>query len=77
MDGDGSDLLEWMVSEEVHVRAIRDGGMSSRCHWWTHGVALVRLWDSGHRSTRERTRTTLLHKRSRLWAWRWSGGWTV
>jgi hypothetical protein len=28
-------------------RAIGDGGMNSRCRWWTPGVALIRLWDSG------------------------------
>jgi hypothetical protein len=37
MDGDSSDLLEWMASGEVHVGAIRDGGMNSRHHWWTCG----------------------------------------
>jgi hypothetical protein len=42
------------VSGEVHVRAIGDGGMNGRCRWWTCGVALVRLWDSGHRSTRNK-----------------------
>jgi hypothetical protein len=41
-----------MVSREVHVRAIGDGRMSSVHHWWTHGVALVRLWDSEHGSMR-------------------------
>jgi hypothetical protein len=37
MDGDGGDLLEWMVSREVCVGAIGDGGMSGRCCWWTCG----------------------------------------
>jgi hypothetical protein len=46
MDGDGGDSLEWMASREVRVGAIGDGGMSGGCHWWTCGVALVRLWDS-------------------------------
>jgi hypothetical protein len=36
----------------VHVGAIGDGGMSGRRHWWTRGVALVRLWDSGRGSMR-------------------------
>jgi hypothetical protein len=35
-------------------RAIGDGGMNGRRHWWTHGVALVRLWDSGRGSTRNK-----------------------
>jgi hypothetical protein len=34
--------------------AIGDGGMSGWCHWWTRGVALVRLWDSARRSTRNK-----------------------
>jgi hypothetical protein len=38
----------------VCVAAIGDGGMSSRCCWWTCGVALVGLWDSGHRSMRNK-----------------------
>jgi hypothetical protein len=33
MDGHSSDLLEWRASREVHVGAIGDGGMSSRCCW--------------------------------------------
>jgi hypothetical protein len=52
MDGDGGDLLEWVMSGEVHVRARRDGGMSGRCCWWTYGVALVRLCDSECGSSR-------------------------
>jgi hypothetical protein len=54
MEGDGGDSLEWMASGEVHIGATRDGGMSGRHCWWTHGVALVRLWDSGHGSTRNK-----------------------
>jgi hypothetical protein len=54
MDGDGGDSLEWMVSGEVHVEAIEDGRMSGSCRWWTHGVTLVRLWDSGCGSTRNK-----------------------
>jgi hypothetical protein len=54
MDGDSGDLLEWMASGEVHVRAIGDGGMSGRRRWWTGGVALVRLWDSARGSTRNK-----------------------
>jgi hypothetical protein len=50
MDGDSGDSLKCMVSGEVHVRAIGDDGMSGGHHWWTRRVALVRLWDSGHRS---------------------------
>jgi hypothetical protein len=42
------------VSGKVCVEAIGDGGMSGRRCWWTHGVALVRLWDSGCRSTRNK-----------------------
>jgi hypothetical protein len=56
MDGDGGDSLEWMVSGEVHVRAIGDGRMSGMHHWRTCGVALVRLWDSGCVSTRNKER---------------------
>jgi hypothetical protein len=29
-----------MASGKMHVRAIGDGGMSGRHHWWTCGVAL-------------------------------------
>jgi hypothetical protein len=54
MDGDGGDSLKWMASGEVCVGAIGDGGMSSRCRWWTRVVALVRLWDSGCGSTRNK-----------------------
>jgi hypothetical protein len=54
MDSDGGDSLEWRASEEVRVRAIGDGGMSGRRHLWTRGVALVGLWDSGCRSTRNK-----------------------
>jgi hypothetical protein len=54
MDGDGGDSLERMVSKEVHVGAIGDGGMSGRRRWWTGGVALVRLWDSARGSTRNK-----------------------
>jgi hypothetical protein len=54
MDGDNGDSLEWMASREVRVGAIGDGGMSGRCHLWTCGVALVRLWDSGHGSMRNK-----------------------
>jgi hypothetical protein len=54
MDGDGSDSLEGMASGEVHVGAIGDDGINGRCRWWTHRVALVRLWDSGCRSTRNK-----------------------
>jgi hypothetical protein len=54
MDGDGGDSLEWRASGEVCVRAIGDGRMNGRRHWWTCGVALVRLWDSGHGSTRNK-----------------------
>jgi hypothetical protein len=32
MDSDGGDLLEWMASGEVCVRAIGDDGMSGRHH---------------------------------------------
>jgi hypothetical protein len=39
---------------EVRVRAIGDSGMSSRRCWWTRGVALVRLWDSGRGSMRKK-----------------------
>jgi hypothetical protein len=42
------------VSGEVCVGAIGDGGMSGGCRWWTRGVALVRLWDSGCGSTRNK-----------------------
>jgi hypothetical protein len=35
-------------------RAIGDSGMNVWCRWWTRGVALVRLWDSGHGSTRNK-----------------------
>jgi hypothetical protein len=45
MDSDSGDSLKWMASGKVHVGDIGDGGMSGRCHWWTRGVALVRLWD--------------------------------
>jgi hypothetical protein len=51
MDGDSNDSLEWMASREVCVRAIGDNKMNGRHRWWTHGGALVSLWDSGHRST--------------------------
>jgi hypothetical protein len=44
---------EWRA-EEVCVGAIGDGGMSGRRRWWTGGVALVRLWDSARRSTRDK-----------------------
>jgi hypothetical protein len=54
MDGNGGDSLEWMASEEVHVGDIGNSGMSGRHRWWTHGVALVRLWDSGRGSTRNK-----------------------
>jgi hypothetical protein len=54
MDGDGGDSLEWMASGEVRVGAIGDDGMSGRRCWWTCGVALVRLWDSGHGSMRNK-----------------------
>jgi hypothetical protein len=54
MYGDGSDSLEWMASRAVHVRAIGDGGMSGRHCWWTRGVALVRFWDSGRGSMRNK-----------------------
>jgi hypothetical protein len=54
MDGDGGDLLEWRASRKMHVRAIGDGGMSGRHRWWTCGVALVRLCNSGHGSTRNK-----------------------
>jgi hypothetical protein len=37
MDGDGSDSLEWRASGEVCVRAIGDGGISGRHHWWLVG----------------------------------------
>jgi hypothetical protein len=30
--------------------------MNVWCHWWTHGVALVRLCDSGYRSMRNKSR---------------------
>jgi hypothetical protein len=56
MDGDSGDSLEWRVSREVRVRAIGDGGINGRHHWWTHGVALVRLLDSGCGSTRNKLR---------------------
>jgi hypothetical protein len=52
--GDGGDLLGWMASGEVHVRAIGNGGINGRCCWWTCGIALVRLWDSGCGSTRNK-----------------------
>jgi hypothetical protein len=42
------------VSGEVHVEAIGDGRMSGGHHWWTHVVALLRLWDSGYGSTRNK-----------------------
>jgi hypothetical protein len=54
MDGDGSDSLQWMASGEVHVGAIGDNGMNGRHCWWTRGVALVGLWDSGRGSTRNK-----------------------
>jgi hypothetical protein len=54
MDSDGDDSLEWRVSWEVCVRAIGDWGMSGRHHWWTRGVALVGLWDSGPGSMRNK-----------------------
>jgi hypothetical protein len=54
MDGDSGDSLEWMASGEVRVSAIGDDGMSGGCHWWTHGAALVRLWDSGRGSMRNK-----------------------
>jgi hypothetical protein len=54
MDGDSGDLLEWRASGEVRVGAIGDGGMNGRHHWWTRGVALVGLWDSGCRSMRNK-----------------------
>jgi hypothetical protein len=54
MDGDSGDSLEQIASEEVHVGAIEDGRMSGRRCWWTCGVALVRLWDSAHGSTRNK-----------------------
>jgi hypothetical protein len=54
MDGDSSDSLEWMTSEEVCVRAIEDDGMNGRRRSWTGGVALVRLWDSARGSTRNK-----------------------
>jgi hypothetical protein len=54
MDGDSGDSLEQMASEEVHVRAIGDDGMNGRRRWWTRGVALVRLWDSGRGSMRNK-----------------------
>jgi hypothetical protein len=54
MDGDGGDSLEWITSRKVCIGATGDGGMSGRHHWWTHGVALVRLWDSGCESTRNK-----------------------
>jgi hypothetical protein len=54
MDGDGGDSLEWRASREVRVGAIRDDGMSGRHRWWTRGVALVGLWDSGCGSTRNK-----------------------
>jgi hypothetical protein len=38
----------------VHVEAIGDGGMNGRHHWWTHRVSLVRLWDSGRGSMRNK-----------------------
>jgi hypothetical protein len=46
-----------MASREVHVGAIGDGGMSGGCRWWTHGVALVRFWDPGHESMRNKWKT--------------------
>jgi hypothetical protein len=54
IESDSSDSLEWRASREVCVRAIGDGRMSGRHCWWTHGVALVRLWDSGYRSIRNK-----------------------
>jgi hypothetical protein len=54
MDGDSGDSLEQMASGEVHVAAIGDDIMSGRCRWWTRGVALVGLWDSGRGSMRNK-----------------------
>jgi hypothetical protein len=52
---------DWKGSEAWGVREwtdvpLQDGRMNSRHCWWTHGVALVRLWDSGHGSTRNKWR---------------------
>jgi hypothetical protein len=47
-------LSEQMVGREVSVSAIGDSERSVWCHQWTHQVSLVRLWDSEHRSMRNK-----------------------
>jgi hypothetical protein len=54
-----SDLLEQMACGEVSISAIGHGGRSVWCHWWTHVVSLVRLWDSECGSTRNKERKNI------------------